>query len=290
MNLGGSTSPVMVPTASRSSLPGGLVVGRLPYRKVKLYNSINVLDMPLLAHVLGPVVAPQFAGSSFPRALKEFSIVGELIAQLPRASRVSFRLHGETSNTLAFEAAGFTTTSSFTVEVAPASSDTVWKQMRDKTRNVIRRAGECLHVCEIDDVDRFLEFYERNLHSKGRTNDYNRRISFRLITECLHRNAGRILVALDRDGNIQAGVFTVWDKSREYYFMATRRLDALNGATTLLIWEALQHASSNSLLFDMDGIHVVRKRVPNLLLLTGFGGPSFHVFRCKIISCNSSDE
>lgn len=261
---------------------GGIVVGRLPYRKSRLYGSIIVLDMPLLAHVLGPVVAPQFAGDNFPRSLKEFAIVQELIAQLPRASHISFRLHGDTTNTLAFEAAGFTTSSSFTVEVAAASSDALWRQMRDKTRNVIRRASECLAVSEMYDADRFLKFYQDNLSSKGLKNEYSDRITSQLIKECLRRNTGRILIAVDAAGNIQAAIFTVWDRVREYYFMASRRLDAVNGATPLLIWNALQHASSNALIFDMDGIHVVGRNVPNLLLLTGFGGsivPRFQVQR-----------
>ena len=265
---------------------GGHIVGRLPYRIWKTKSGFTVLDMPRLVHALGPAIAPQFAGKNFPRSLKEFSIISDLIAQLPKASHISFRLHSGITNTLAFEAAGFTSSPNFTVEIEPAPIQILWSQMRDKTRNVVRRAQECLKITTVTDVDLFLDFYELNLKQKGHRNEYLRPVCSCLLTETLQRGAGRIIAASDTSGVMQCAVFTVWDSRAEYYFMATRSRKAMNGANCLLIWEALQHASSQNLIFDMDGIHVVRGSVPNLLLLTGFGGcikPRYQVQR----SCNS---
>lgn len=251
---------------------GGLPVGRLPYQISKMPLGMKALGMPTLAHVLGPAVAPQLAGENFPRSLKELSIVGDLLAQLPKASHISFRLHSGITNTLAFDINGFICKPEFTVMVEPDTRESLWLQMRDKTRNVIRRAEESLHVESLPDSEVFLDFYQENLHRSGRKNTYRRRTCSRLIAECLQRAVGRILIARDKSGKIQAAVFTVWDKSTEFYFMSTRRPDSLNGAICLLMWEALQHASKNGLHFDMDGIHVAKDGLPNLLLLTGFGG------------------
>lgn len=271
---------------------GGLVVGKMPYRISKAATGLAVVGMPNLVHTLGPIIAPQFSGDNFPKSLKEFAIISDLIAQLPKASYTSFRLHSGVTNTLAFEAAGFASNPSFTVEISPAIPRVLWSQMRDKTRNVIRRAQECLTVSDVADVKLFLDFYEQNLRTKGRKNEYDRPTCSRLLTECLRRRTGRILVARERSGALQAAVFTVWDARSEYYFMATRSPQSMNGANSLLIWEALQHASSHGLTFDMDGFHVVRGTVPNLLLLTGFGGqvktrfqvykasPILHIAKC----------
>lgn len=264
----------------------------MPYRVRKTVAGFTIVDMPLLVHALGPIVAPQFAGANFPKSLKEFSILSDLIAQLPKASHTSFRLHRGSTNTLAFEAAGFSTNCSFTIEIPPAIAPLLWSQMRDKTRNVVRRAQECLTVSVVTEVDLFLDFYEHNLQSRDRKNVYQHDICSRLLKECIKRNTGRIIAAKDRYGQMQAAVFTAWDVETEYYFMATRCPQSMNGANSLLIWEALQHASSQGLTFDMDGLHVVGGNVPNLLLLTGFGGhikprfqvhkssPTLHVAKC----------
>ncbi len=198
--------------------------------------------------------------------------MADLIGQLPNASYVGFRLHGGLTNTLAFDAAGFSSDVDFTVEISPAEPAVLWGQMRDKTRNVIRRAEEKLEVIELLEPARFMDFYEENLREMGRRNHYNRTICVNIIAECLRRSVGRILLAVDTFGNFKAAIFTVWDCDVEFYFMSTRTPDSPNGATSLLIWTAIQHAALKGLTFDMDFVHVVRNKMPNLLLLTGFGG------------------
>ncbi len=264
---------------------GGHIVGRLPYRLSKAFGGFTIVDMPRLVHALGPLVAPQFTRDNFPRSLKEFSILSDLISQLPKASHISFRLHSGITNTLAFEAAGFSCSPSFTVEIPPLPAEMQWMQLRDKTRNIVRRASECLEVTSITDVELFVDFYEQNLQRKGRKNEYERHICTQLIHECLKRRVGTIWAARDASGALQAAIFTVWDAATEYYFMATRTLTSVNGANSLLIWEAIKHASANQLTFDMDGLHVVSGGVPNLILLTGFGGKLQPRYQVQKSSC-----
>lgn len=257
-------------------LSGGLVVGRLPYLPLQGRFGITGIGMPRMTHVLGPSMAPQFSGDNFPRSLKQMSILDELIQQLPPTDYTRFRLHGGLSNTLAFETAGFIATAEYTVEIDPCPPEVSWKQLRDKTRNVIRRAQEVLTLCELSDATidsaRFSAFYEGNLLEKQLRSDYDSSLVRRLVQETMLRNSGRILAAVDAAGDIQAAVFTIWDHHSEYYFMSTRRPAAHNGAVSMLVWEAIQHAARLNLRFDMDGLHVKRGEVPNLLLCTGFGG------------------
>ncbi len=264
---------------------GGLLVGRLPFQISKGRFGMTILDMPPLVHVLGPIVAPQFSVGNCPGVLKGMSIVDQLIAQLPRAAHVSFRLHGGMTHTLGFEAAGFTNKAGFTVEIKPDTQTVLWRQMRDKTRNVIRRAEERLDVDTEASPEVFLDFYQDNLHRVKRKNFYSRSVCSRLLEECLRRGVGRILLARDKRGEAQSAIFTVWDHETEFYFLSTRRPDSVNGAASLLVWKALQHASENGLKFDMDGLHIVNDSCPNLLLLTGFGGiitPRYQVHRSSL--------
>lgn len=247
---------------------GGAVVGRLPYILFRKISGHKVLSIPDLTHALGPAITSDTAGNNSTRSLRQFTITRDLIAQLPKASHIGFRLHQGITNTLAFEAAGFSTIVDYTVEIAPHPREALWSQMRDKTRNVIRRAGERLTVVDLLDPERFLDFYESNLRERGLRNYYPRHICLELIAECLRRGVGRLLIAVDPKGNYKSGVFTIWDHQQEYYFMSTRTRDSQNGATSLLIWTAVQHAALQGLTFNTNGLD----SRSNFMLLTGFGG------------------
>jgi len=187
------------------------------------------------------------------RGLASVSQSKALIARLPKAHSVWIKCHRETKDTLAFQDAGFLTVVQFTSEIAPDTDAKLWTGMRDTARRVIRRATERLNVTTCDDPEIFMAFYERNLQERGLANGYDPKICATVIGECQKRQAGRILVAAGERGDFHAAIFTVWDKTSEYYLMTTRRLDSDNGAMSLLIWHAIQHASKHNLVFDLDG-------------------------------------
>jgi hypothetical protein len=259
------------------ALSDGKVLGRLPYLCKTMWGWHPQLIMPTFTHVLGPALAPEISKSTSARSIKSFSVTSALIAQLPKASHVYFALHRGITDTLAFQAAGFSTRVNFTVEILPDSPEALWRQLRDKTRNIIRRAQERLSVIDLCDPRGFVDFYQENLDDRGLKSYYEPNVCWQLVSECLRRGAGRVLAAIDTAGAIQACVWTVWDHEVEYYYLSTRRLGSMNGATSLLIWTAIEHAAVNGLTFDMDGVNS-----NNHLLTTGFGGtirPRYVVWR-----------
>lgn len=246
----------------------GAVIGRMPYLRSRKIGWQTALVMPTMTHVLGPSLVTDLPGAELTRSLRRFTICSELIAQLPKASHIWFALHRRMTDTLAFEAAGFTTGVRFTAEIAPDARDALWRQMRDKTRNVIRRAEESLTVEDIRDPAPFIDFYKDNLRRRSLNSNYDMRICGNLMAACLERGVGRLLMAVDTAGAPQSAIFTAWDHETEYYLMSTRAPDSGNGATSLLIWTALQDAATAGRVFDMDGIDTKTNR----LLVTGFGG------------------
>ena len=249
---------------------GGRPVGRLPFYARRRFG-LHAIGQPPLTYALGPAIRALPDGR-LPAIQKRVAITRELIRALPAASHVSFRLHGGVSDTLAFEAEGFACRLTYTVEIEPDGETALWRAMRDKTRNVIRRAEEKLEVAEIDIADRFLDFYAENLRARDRRNAYGHAVTRRVIGETRRRRSGSILGATDRAGVLQAAILTVWDQRSAYYLMSTRRPDSASGANSLLIWHALREAASNGRVFDLAGLHVSGGELPNLLLLTGFGG------------------
>jgi hypothetical protein len=262
---------------------GSAIVGRLPYVQLSKLGGQKALIMPPMTHVLGPALTPEVAAHDLTQSLRRYTIVNKLIAQLPRSSHVWFRLHRGCTSTLAFEAAGFVSGLDFTVEIHPEEPAIIWQRMRDKTRNVIRRAQERVEVVETTNHAAFMDFYDDNLRDRGLKNNFDRFTCQNVMQASSERRVGKSLVAKGVDGSWKAAIFTIWDKHVEYYLMSTRSMDCGNGEISLLIWTAIQDAMADGRIFDVDGINN-----KNMMLLTGFGGQvrsrysvskSSHMFR-----------
>jgi hypothetical protein len=168
---------------------------------------------------------------------------------------------------IAFQEQGFRTYVQFTHEVWPAPEEKLWRQMRDKTRNVIRRAEERLRVKEMADPEEFVHLFGNNLHLRGLRSELDLVLCKKTITAALARNRGRILAAYDKGEGIVAASVCVWDDAASYYLLSTRTNDAGNGAVSLLIWESIKESARRKLVFDFAGLGTHG----SVLLYSGFG-------------------
>jgi hypothetical protein len=241
---------------------GGKVVGKLPYL-LSRRKGLSHIVMPTLTHFLGPAVV-EGEGSTNTRFLKRLNVTRELIAKLPAAISCEIKCHAGVTDVIAFQAENFSTTVQFTHEVHPLPEPELWKRMRDKTRNVIRRAQEQYEVVALDEAQAFIEFYARNLQQKSYL---DLSVCGQIIQGCLARKRGRILAAKSRTGDLVAANFCAWDAKSSYYLMATRADSAGNGAGSLLVWKAILDATSRKLVFDMDGL----ASEGGILFFAGFG-------------------
>lgn len=240
----------------------GKVVGRLPYLLSKRKGLAHII-MPTLTHFLGPAVL-EGEGSSNARFLKRLNITRELITQLPKAVSCEMVCHAGVTDVIAFQAENFGTTVQFTHEIHPLPEQELWKKMRDKTRNVIRRAQEQHDVVSLTDPQAFIDLYARNLQQKSYL---DLSVCTRIVEACLARGRGRILAARSHNGGLAAANFCAFDSRSAYYLMATRASNAGNGASSLLVWKAMLEATSRKLIFDTDGI----ASQGDILFFAGFG-------------------
>ncbi len=253
----------------------GRTVGRLPYA-LRRRLGFNTVYMPPITHVLGPAVE-EGAGGVNTRFLNRLSVTRELIRMLP-TQIVRQKLHRQIPDTLAFQAEGFKTTVLFTHEIAPAPHEKIWRNMRDKTRNVIRRAQERLTVAPLDDAGAFLHFYNQNVASRGRRNRIDSATCQALIEASQERDCGQILSARDADGKLAAAIFIAWDHEVAHYLMSSRDKNSDNGAVSLLLWEAIKKVTSLGLVFDFNGV----SNEGAIVFYAGFGAeirPCYNVER-----------
>lgn len=255
---GGRTEEVEVRSGSR-------VVARLPYVMDRGLAGHRLCNMPELTHCLGPVIDVG-DGTLANRTLKHYRLMQELIAKLPSFAGFHQTMHRGIPETLAFAAAGYGTQAAFTYEIRPKPVSVVWSEIRDKTRNVIRRAKENYEVVEWDDPAAFAAFYDANLRRRGLVNGYR---SIEAACEVAMRHGqGCILAAKDARGGVRGAIFVLWDQESMYYLLSSRSSEADNTVISLLVWDAICRAMEAGRTFDFDGIGPLGNRV----FYTGFGG------------------
>jgi hypothetical protein len=231
---------------------GGRCVGWIPY-VLSRHRGFRVSVMPRLAHLLGPAIDAG-SGTGNTRWLRRLGILHELIGQLPRLALFSQTCHPDLPDVLAFQSQGFESFVQFSAEVAPQSEAATWSGLRDKTRNVIRRAGEEAEIETLDDPGEFARFYMSNLARTGDSSYFDTQRIVPLYEAVHSRGRARIVGARAR-GRLAAAVFYVWDHRRVWYFLSTRDANsASNGAVSLLVWEGMRLAGSLGRVFDFDGI------------------------------------
>jgi hypothetical protein len=245
---------------------GGRLVGRLPYLRKQRFGFTSFVP-PELTHFLGPAV-DEGNGTMESQNLRRSEITMELIEKLPSFGYFYQQFHRGVPDTLPFTQHGFTTELLFTYEVMPAPEETIWRNMRDKTRNVIRRAQEKTELFEVE-PDAFCTLYEANLQNRGKHSNYMFGPDARfLLATALERGRARLLGAKDENGAVLAAICYVWDDQVSYYMLTTRAHDTHNGVVSRLIWEAMRDSAARGLIFDFDVVGTAG----SVLFYTAFGG------------------
>ena len=205
---------------------GNEVVGRFPFIVIQR-GPFRISPLPAFTHMLGPAILPS-VGKPQTQLARRISTTLDLIDQLP--SFAFFKqifdpsIDGDLAmaDGLAFQSRGFLTTAQYTFQIDcrndPAS---IWDGMHTTVRQHIRRAKERYSVGVVEDPDRFVHFYVRNIQKSDRENRTNFSQFSTLFSACQSRMSGLILGAFDRDGAPAAMVFLVWGHGVMYYLLST---------------------------------------------------------------------
>lgn len=245
---------------------GGRVAGYLRYVEYTA-SGMKACQMPQITRLLGPVVLPQ-AGKLESRIRFNHSILNELLQQLEVFENVEMTMDSDFGDFTPFLENGCEVgvLQTFLLDCR-RSSEELWGGLRDKTRNIVRRARERLVVRDIDDADLFTSFYLANL--EGEKSYFDTKL-IKSVFQAVHAHGqGRIVAAIDATGMVHAKVFFIWDDARVYYFLSTRDKKAADiGAVSLLLWHGLELAQKLRLTFDFDGI----TNAARFQFMAGFGG------------------
>ena len=226
---------------------------RLPFAISKRFG-VTTLGMPPLTQALGPWLRPSEAKYANTLA-NEKDLMMELIEKLPRHDRFAQSFHFSITNWLPFYWKGFSQTTRYTYRLEDLSSpEGLWDGFAENVRRAVRKAGKTVAVRTDLGVDEFIRLNALTFSRQGMKTPYTPDLVKRLDAACAARNARKIFFAEDSGGRIHAAVYIVWDDDSAYNLMLGSDPELRgSGASSLVMWEALQFASTVTKSFDFEG-------------------------------------
>lgn len=234
---------------------GGHIIGTMPYF-IKKRVGLTILTQPHLTQTLGPWIRP--SESKYAKTLGyQKKVMEALIKQIPKFDYFTQNWHYNSKNWLPFYWNGFTQTTKYTYVLDDLTdSAKLWAGLESNIRGDIRKAQNRFHLearadCKIDD---FLEVNRMTFKRQNIPMPYSGEFVKKLDAECSKRKCRKVWMATDKNGRHHACAYIVWDENSAYYLMGGGNPDLRNsGANSLLMWEAIKHASSVTRKFDFEG-------------------------------------
>ncbi len=236
---------------------GGNIVATMPYYIRTNKIGLKLMVQPQLTQTLGPWISyPQ--NQKYEKKLSfDKQIINALLEQLPQYDYFAQNFHYSITNWLPFYWKGFQQTTRYTYVINDlADLDLIWKGTQENIRTDIRKARNRFNIQVKTnlDIEQFLAINELTFTRQNMSLPYSSQFVKRLDEACQVHKARRMYFAEDEKGQIHAAIYIVWDDNSAYYLMGGGHPELRNsGATSLLMWEAVQFAATVTRKFDFEG-------------------------------------
>ncbi|HMA63154.1 MAG TPA: GNAT family N-acetyltransferase [bacterium] len=238
------------------SLKGNNIEASWVYFQRKKFG-LSYIGMPKFSPYQGPFINYPDQQKKSRRIAFEKEVLTYLIDHMPNFAYFNQRFSPEFSNWLPLYWKGFEQTTRYTY-VLPDISDPshLWDSLQSRLRRAIRKAKNRynLSVEESTKPEEFHRLHEMTYERQNKEVPCSLQFFSKLYHTAKDLGRGEILLAYDQDGDIHAGVFIVWDKRTAYYLMGGADPSLRNsGASSLLLWEAINRQSGKREAFDFEG-------------------------------------
>ncbi|MDZ7724807.1 MAG: GNAT family N-acetyltransferase [candidate division KSB1 bacterium] len=185
----------------------------------------------------------------------EKDILSELIEQLPPSPRFMQKYSYELTNWLPFYWKGYKQTTRYSYIIPDISdTDAVYKGFRNNIRREIRKAERRLEIRPEKNLQEFYRLNKMTFSRQNETPSYSFDLLKRVDDACERRECRKIWAAVDDEGRKHAVLYLAWDAFSAYYLMGGADPELRNsGASSLLMWTAIQFASKVTAQFDFEG-------------------------------------
>lgn len=233
----------------------GNMKAALPYYNVKGRLGHSYLTMPRLTQYMGPWLIYPENQKTEARLSFEKHTMAELIGNLPPFDSFSQNFHFSVTNWLPFYWESFGQSTGYTYVLENLSDpDALFGQFKGSIRREIRKAQKQVTVKEENDVEKFYHMVGKTYQRQQKGPPVSLEFLKGIDAACEARNCRKILFALDNQERVHAALYLVWDEHSAYHLLSGGHPELrTSGATSLLMWHAIQSAATVTRSFDFEG-------------------------------------
>ncbi|MBK6498431.1 MAG: GNAT family N-acetyltransferase [Saprospiraceae bacterium] len=234
----------------------GFIVGILPYSiKRKLF--FKLITMSPETSYGGPFIIKSKERKTNSQISFENNILESIIKKVPKVDFVYFQCKPDLLSYLPFLWQKYIINISYTYRIdLRLDIQLIHSQMKGSTRTDIKRCqNEDLITQQSKDVPSFIEFLKSSFTEKSKGIPYKLEQIAKIITETINQECGFILYCKNRENEIVAGIFVMFDKDTAYYYAGTNYVSKFGSAAlSFCIWESIKLVKSKGIkYFDFEG-------------------------------------
>lgn len=226
----------------------------MPYFK-KRKLQFDIITVPPLTPYMGPWLHYPEGQKEATRLSFEKKMMEQLIAQLPKTDKFIQYFHPEITNWLPFFWKGFEQSTRYTYIIDDLSDPSVlYENLQSNARREISKAQKTLSISECKDASILHELKTKDYKAKGEEINYSAAYFNSVFEKLNAKQACKVWLASDADGNPVASLLLVWDDESAYYLAgAADPNNRSTGAMSLLLWTAILFSSSLTNAFNFEG-------------------------------------
>ncbi|MDR1181087.1 MAG: GNAT family N-acetyltransferase [Bacteroidales bacterium] len=158
-------------------------------------------------------------------------------------------------NWLPFYWKGYTQTTRYTYQLKDLSDmEQCFAQFSSSKQRQIRKAEKELIVDFDCSEEEFYRELTDNLHLQNKKFVCSKQLFLHVYQACVSRKQGKIIAIRNQDRQLYAAAFVVWDSASAYLLLYTIHPHyRSSGASSRMVWEAIQFVSDKVAIFDFEG-------------------------------------
>ena len=217
----------------------------------------HIVTMPHYTQTMGVWFAVEAADIKYSSLLEHRqAICKSFIDELKRFKSFFQNFSYEFTDWLPFYWDGFSQTTRYTYILHGIKNlEKILSGMSQQTRRNIKKAEELsITVRRGVSVDDFLKIQALTFERQNKRNKQSSTVLRRMIDAAREREQGEIFGGYDKDGNLHAVAFVVWQKKSAYYIAGGGDpVLRSSGAHSLVLWDAIKHVTQYTDTFDFEG-------------------------------------
>ncbi len=233
---------------------GGSVIGSLPYF-LKKRAGFKFIQMPELTQNMGLWIRYPENQTYHKKLNYEKKVMTDLINQLPSFDKFGQNFHYSVTNWLPFYWNGFRQSTNYTYIIQSlADLEKIFSNFSHAKRKNINRAEKDVIVKFDLSAEEFYDNHKYTLKQNDKKISYDFQLFNKIYNSCCKRNVGKSIYAIDKNDNIHAALFVVWDESSAYNLISTIDQKYKNsGASSLVVREIIKFVATKTKTFDFEG-------------------------------------